>query len=206
MRYIATFVPQQEINETCYEVDLPLPKTWDVTAFLATLSDADRAGALRTGGGDYEADQLKDDPNAPTWVQEWDGPFEVYVAGSEAVTVPEYLAAFPDTPRHMVHVPGARPSDLDAGMVRAHKDFGCHYPGGYLHWVLVDIRLYSSSIREGWLKTHEHTPFRVYVQDSDDWNAERSFATEEEAREAVALLSTGVVGPAEILALEFRSL
>ena len=122
------------------------------------------------------------------------------------MTTELYLKLYPDTPGHMVDIPGERPSTIDSGFFVADPLLGWPpYEGGYLHWVLIDIRLYPGRIGELWRKNHSMMPFRVYVLDYDDWNVERLFETEAEARQAILLLSTGTVELSDLDALDFHT-
>jgi hypothetical protein len=100
----------------------------------------------------------------------------------------EYIKAYPRVPPHMVRFPGG--ACLDSGFVEADERLGWpQFDGGYIHWMLIDIREYKF---KGW-ELYYNTPFRVYLCDLDDWNTEKMFVTEKEARKAVSLISTGKV-------------
>lgn len=119
-----------------------------------------------------------------------------------ALTFNEYMAAHPGVARHMVRAPGERPDTLDSGFFEAAELLGWpQYEGGYLHWMLIDVRLYTF---KGW-EGYEATPFRVHVSDYDDWDIEKMFATREEAEEAIALLATGPVDLAGLRSLGFAT-
>lgn len=79
-RYKARFIPQAWINERATEVDAPGETEWDVTAYFLSdnYTDAEREDMLENGF-DYTTDTLREDSNAPAWMLEWDGPFEVDV-------------------------------------------------------------------------------------------------------------------------------
>lgn len=85
MRLVATFTPQAWINDYAHTVDAEGPTEWDPTAYLAehaphVIAELE-AGEFSTWN-DRE-DLLKGDPNAPEWVREWSGPFEIDVRDSE---------------------------------------------------------------------------------------------------------------------------
>ena len=66
----------------------------------------------------------------------------------------------------------------------------CDFPGGFILWELHDIRKFPiGELRNGWLKAHGETPFRLYVTDYDDWNAEKLFASKTEALKVIAKLN-----------------
>ena len=100
----------------------------------------------------------------------------------------QYVTACPDTPEHMMRL---GPAHLESVFVGCMKDRFCDFPGGFLRITITDVRLYPNWLRRGWLKTHKDTPFRIYVNDYDDWNTEKSYATEAEAREVLELLKIG---------------
>ena len=66
--------------------------------------------------------------------------------------------------------------------------FAAAYPGDFLKVLLIDVRRYAPRTRSAWRRTHAATPWRLYVTDYDDWNVERAFSTEIEARTVVARL------------------
>lgn len=75
-RFQATFVPQAWQNDYAIRVDPKGDTVWDIsTQFLldSTLDKLFTAFARR----DYARDDLRFDPAAPSWVREWQGPFEV---------------------------------------------------------------------------------------------------------------------------------
>lgn len=59
------FIPQQWVNDTAIPSE-PLGEThWEM--FVANLPEP----------FSYESDDLLDDPAAPMWCRDWEGPFEV---------------------------------------------------------------------------------------------------------------------------------
>ena len=80
-RYTAHFTPQAWIRDYAIDVDPEGPQTWDCTAEIATMP-ARYAQQVIQDGHDPD-DWLKGDPNAPEWVREWSGPFEIHVSGPE---------------------------------------------------------------------------------------------------------------------------
>ncbi len=126
-----------------------------------------------------------------------------------ALTMPEYIAAYPEMPEHMTRRGLA---EVDSGMVLADPGDEDHgglgwppYDGGYLRWTLMDVRLYVAAGLKGWEVEAVRTPWRVYVRDADDWNVERLFATEAEAREVITLLGSGPVSLADVEALGLKT-
>jgi hypothetical protein len=61
-----TFVAQQWVGDYAVEVEPLGPTTWEVPAELVRNMPINS----------YESDALREHPNAPEWVLEWDGPFE----------------------------------------------------------------------------------------------------------------------------------
>ena len=104
------------------------------------------------------------------------------------IDVSRYRVLHPEAASHMLPDLG-RPEVVDAGFCRCHPCFSCPFPGGFLAVELMDVRGYPP--RLGWGETARRTPWRVYVQDYDDWSVERLFAREEDAREVWALLGIG---------------
>lgn len=143
-----------------------------------------------------------------------------------SMTTQEYAAAFPACPRHMLGLAvepqrqGAKKLKkvknsklrnrkranpyLDSGMILTEESW-CTFEGGYIRWVLMDVRKYVEMGLTGWA-VFEATPFRVYVSDYDDWNTEKMFTTREEAEEVVALLQSGPLRRADLWDLGFRSM
>ena len=70
IRLTCTFLPQEWIGDTAYPVlRNRRPNTWTVEVteqFMEKLTPYS-----------YESDTLAEDPNAPEWVRDWHGPFEV---------------------------------------------------------------------------------------------------------------------------------
>lgn len=78
--YEAEFQPEAWVNDYAITVDAEGPKTWDATQFVEEMRIENPRWFLDTllRGCDYD-DILRTDPNAPEWVQEWQGPFETYL-------------------------------------------------------------------------------------------------------------------------------
>ncbi|MCA3267717.1 MAG: hypothetical protein ING19_16780 [Azospirillum sp.] len=79
-RVIARFTPQAWIRDYAVEVDREGPDTWDATAYL--LSSFENAKIRCMHDNNYASDDLHLDPNAPAWIRDWHGPFEVEVQES----------------------------------------------------------------------------------------------------------------------------
>lgn len=71
-RYTAIFHPQVWVNDYAIDVDPEGETEWDVTSYLA-----ERFGTDVPENNSYESDELRWDPKAPAWIQEWAGPFWV---------------------------------------------------------------------------------------------------------------------------------
>ena len=65
MRIRCTFRPQAWVNDNAIDVDPEGPTNWDMN--VETLPDPNS----------HESDELRNDPAAPVWAQNWHGPFEV---------------------------------------------------------------------------------------------------------------------------------
>lgn len=70
--YCAEFVPQVWINDYAVECDAEGERVWSIgeqtdERLRELLSDS------------YERDELRFHANAPQWVKDWAGPFEIYV-------------------------------------------------------------------------------------------------------------------------------
>jgi hypothetical protein len=79
--FIATFHPQAWVNDYATPVDPKGETTWDVTAELLAMPEADRAKALIPD--QYESDDLRYATSAPAWVKDWTGPFYISVEESQ---------------------------------------------------------------------------------------------------------------------------
>ena len=69
-----SFVPQKWVNDYAIEQEPRGEKTWKIPTsdFLRDFPDQD------TWEADHEKrDSMRHHPNAPRWVKEWEGPFEV---------------------------------------------------------------------------------------------------------------------------------
>jgi hypothetical protein len=83
MKLEAEFVPQAWIRDNAVEVDPEGEVRWDCTAFLEA-EESHRVpyirAKIREEGNWLDVDDLlKEDPAAPEWVQDWTGPFSIYV-------------------------------------------------------------------------------------------------------------------------------
>ena len=68
LRLECTFRPQAWVNDNAIPVDGPeLPATWQVECDLSRLPQP----------RSHETDALRQHPDAPQWVRDWQGPFEV---------------------------------------------------------------------------------------------------------------------------------
>lgn len=84
----ARMTPQAWVRDDAITVDAPGPDAWDCTA--AVNENRDYFNRLLSSGcaGDWNEngsglldnnDVLKGDPQAPEWVRQWDGPFDIHV-------------------------------------------------------------------------------------------------------------------------------
>lgn len=73
---IARFTPQAWVNDYAVDVDPEGPTEWKVSEAFA----AEFAGVTDSA----DLDDLKDDPAAPEWVREFQGPFEIHVTTTYA--------------------------------------------------------------------------------------------------------------------------
>jgi hypothetical protein len=82
-RFIARFVPQAWVSDNAIDVDPQGPTEWDCTDVFDTMPSPYRESFIDdidTFGESLDHDDwLKSDPDAPTWVQNWAGPFSIYV-------------------------------------------------------------------------------------------------------------------------------
>ena len=83
-RYIARFSPQAWVNDYAIEVDPEGPTEWDATEGVAGMPDGYRDGLLVELETNDEARDDDDwlqrhDLNAPDWVRDWSGPFDIYL-------------------------------------------------------------------------------------------------------------------------------
>ena len=70
MGWKGKFIPQARVNDHAVVIDAYGETTWDITE--STVAQAREAAR---DGSDW--DYLRDDDNAPFWVREYPGPFEV---------------------------------------------------------------------------------------------------------------------------------
>lgn len=97
----------------------------------------------------------------------------------------EYVALHPEVPEHMVRM--RRPDHLSRYFIPCDDRFGS-YPGQYLSVTIVDVRQYPGDLAEAW-SLHFDTPYRVYLEDYDDYNVEIMFSDRESADALVRELS-----------------
>jgi hypothetical protein len=79
-RYIAEFMPQQEnswLGKDIYPADPKGETEWDATEYVLANYTPEEIEGMVNRGRDETTDSLREDPKAPKWVREWDGPFEV---------------------------------------------------------------------------------------------------------------------------------
>lgn len=81
-RFIARFVPQAWQRDYAVECDAEGPRFFDVTAEVLGMDETERDDLGE--GGNKLADRFRDLPQAPQWIREWRGPFEVYVEAYDA--------------------------------------------------------------------------------------------------------------------------
>ena len=75
--YRAEFVPQAWVNDYAVECDAQGPRDWE-------LGPMTKKQVEELSLDSYERDALRFHDNAPQWVKEWAGPFEIYIfAGGE---------------------------------------------------------------------------------------------------------------------------
>ncbi len=80
--FLATFRPEAWIKDEAVEVDAEGPTEWDCTDAV----DNDPSYFIDIMDIAYGVDRmdcLHDDPAAPQWVREWDGPFTITVSEKE---------------------------------------------------------------------------------------------------------------------------
>lgn len=105
MRLTATFMPQVWVNDYVIQVDPEGEVEWDCTAYVlrhiecAGVNEVTGFRYLFRGAGGYDdRDWIRDDPNAPEWVRDWSGPFEVELEGYEEFLAYWKLDGFDDMP------------------------------------------------------------------------------------------------------------
>lgn len=77
-KYIATFRPQAWVNGYSEAVDPEGVDTWDCTDYAKARFSPERIEEMLVETfGTWDHDDLIQDPKAPDWVRNWDGPFEV---------------------------------------------------------------------------------------------------------------------------------
>lgn len=83
--FTAYFVPQAWQNDYAIDVDAEGPQHWNCTAFVNCDHKYNMRACAKFKEREYDEevldkdDVLKADDDAPKWVQDWDGPFSIYV-------------------------------------------------------------------------------------------------------------------------------
>jgi hypothetical protein len=96
-QYIATFEPQVWVGDEAVATDADGPTTWNCSAYIASGEIRDRYfpdldKELAASGYALDCcDALQNDPAAPKWIRDWDGPFSIRV---------EYVPLKPETPNY----------------------------------------------------------------------------------------------------------
>jgi hypothetical protein len=82
MDWKAKFIPQAWVNDNAVTIDAYDVDTWDI-------AEKDALAAIETarGGGDW--DYLRDTPDAPHWVREYPGPFQVEIVAPDGDVLTE---------------------------------------------------------------------------------------------------------------------
>jgi hypothetical protein len=76
----AIFHPQAWVNDYAIDVDPEGPTSWEITPeFLEETQNAHTYPERVLEASTYESDELRYDPAAPAWVQDWHGPFWIEV-------------------------------------------------------------------------------------------------------------------------------
>lgn len=76
MKLKCTFIPQAWQNDYAIEVDPEGETQWEVTLLeMVELTDYTDPDKLKED--DYARDELRHTKEAPQWVRDWAGPFEV---------------------------------------------------------------------------------------------------------------------------------
>ena len=78
-RIFATFNPQRVVGGRYESDDEKGRPSFDVTESVCAMG---KEAALELRDGSPDSDRLKDSPNAPKWVREWEGPFFISVQES----------------------------------------------------------------------------------------------------------------------------
>lgn len=85
VRYTADFLAQAWVNNMAVAVDALGDTSWDVTDWIVGLTPDDRQMVLDQEAEPFDFnDVLKGHPNAPGWVREWSGLFEIEVTACGA--------------------------------------------------------------------------------------------------------------------------
>jgi len=80
MTWKAKFVPQMWINDDAVSVDALGDTTWEIGDEIVALA---KRSAIRGSDWDY----IREDDNAPQWVQDYPGPFEVELVRPDGTAV-----------------------------------------------------------------------------------------------------------------------
>lgn len=82
VRYHAHFNPEAWVDDDAVSVDPLGPCGWDCTTFIHNHDLTEHVNKAYDSAFEHwldEHDLLKDDPAAPAWVRDWDGPFTITV-------------------------------------------------------------------------------------------------------------------------------
>jgi hypothetical protein len=101
---VAVFHPQAWYRDTAIDVDAAGPVTFDVTEAILAMG---RENALALEDNSDESDELRSLSTAPSWVQEWRGPFYITVKDSIAAHFAAYDVIGPRPPQHAIERLGA---------------------------------------------------------------------------------------------------
>lgn len=82
MRYSAEFTAQAWVNDFPISVDPEGDTVWDCTDYVNEKFAPATVDRMLTNPVDGITDRLRDDPNAPVWIREWSGPFEIQLIES----------------------------------------------------------------------------------------------------------------------------
>ena len=86
MAWKAKFIPQMWVNDTAMDVEAFGDTTWNIDDEIVALA---RRSANR--GADW--DFIREDDNAPRWIQEWPGPFEVELVRPDGTSLTAFEMA-----------------------------------------------------------------------------------------------------------------
>lgn len=87
VRFTARFTPEVWQGDLAIPVDPLGDDSWDCTvefSLMPAFRQGEMLEAVDSGGQALDGDDwLKGDPDAPEWVREWSGPFDIYVTEKE---------------------------------------------------------------------------------------------------------------------------